>query len=131
MRPRGSARVASLFYLRRPASPGSCALTATTSLTADATSAVGVVDTVMAYVLGATTREMAEAETQRRTGMTEQQWRALVGPYVHQIVQSGRYPQFVRAVRDAEDLDHGQRFESGLARFLDGIAVQLGDRRPS
>ncbi len=107
------------------------ALTATTSLTADATSAVGVVDTVMAYVLGATAREMAEAETQRRTGMTEQQWRALVGPYVQQIVQSGRYPQVTKAVREAEDLDHEQRFESGLACVLDGIASRRAGRRPS
>ncbi len=107
------------------------ALTATTSLTADATSAAGVVDTVMAYVLGATAREMAEAETQRRTGMTEQEWRALVGPYVRQIVQSGRYPQVARAVREAEDLDHEQRFEFGLACVLDGIASRLADRRPS
>jgi AcrR family transcriptional regulator len=107
------------------------ALAATTSLTADATSAVGVVDTVMAYVLGAATREMAEAETQRHTGMTEQEWRALVGPYVRQIVQSGRYPQLARAVREAEDLDHEQRFESGLACVLDGIASRPADRRPS
>jgi AcrR family transcriptional regulator len=104
------------------------ALTAAASLTADATSAVGVVDTVMAYVLGATAREMAEAETQRRTGMTEQQWRALVGPYVQQIVRSGRYPQLARAVREAEDLDHEQRFASGLACVLDGIAARRADQ---
>ncbi len=107
------------------------ALTAAASLTADATSAVGVVDTFMAYVLGATAREMAEAETQRRTGVTEQQWRALVGPYVQQIVRSGRYPQLARAVREAEDLDHEQRFESGLACVLDGIAARLADQRPA
>jgi AcrR family transcriptional regulator len=104
------------------------ALTATASLTADATSATGVVDTVMAYVLGATARELAEAETQRRTGMTEQEWRASVAPYVRQIVHSGRYPQLARAIRDAEDLDHEQRFEFGLACVLDGIATRLGDR---
>jgi AcrR family transcriptional regulator len=107
------------------------ALAATTSLTADATSAVGVVDMIMAYVLGAAAREMAEAETQRRTGMTEQEWRARVGPYVQQIVQSGRYPQLARAVLEAEDLDHEQRFESGLACVLDGIASRLANRRPS
>ncbi len=107
------------------------ALTATTSLTTDATSATGVVDTVMAYVLGATARETAEAETQRRTGMTEQEWRASVGPYVQQIVQSGRYPQVARSVREAKDPDHEQRFEFGLACVLDGIASQLADHQRS
>jgi AcrR family transcriptional regulator len=107
------------------------ALAATVSLTANPTSAVGVVDTIMAYVLGATAREMAEAETQRRTGTTEQQWRALVGPYVQQIVQSGRYPRLAWVVCDADALDHEQRFESGLACVLDGIASRLGDRPPT
>jgi AcrR family transcriptional regulator len=106
------------------------ALTSATSLTSDATASVSVVDTVMAYVLGATARELAEAEAQRRTGMTEPEWRASVGPYVQQIVQSGRYPQVARSVTEAEDLDHERRFEFGLACVLDGIASQLADQGP-
>ena len=74
---------------------------------------------------------MAEAETQRRTGMTEQEWRTSVGPYVRQIVHSGRYPQLARAIREAEDLDHEQRFEFGLACVLDGIASRVGRRASS
>jgi hypothetical protein len=74
---------------------------------------------------------MAETETQRRTGVTEQEWRALVGLYVQQILQSGRYPQFARAVREAEDLDGEQRCASGLACVLDGIASRVADRRLS
>jgi hypothetical protein len=83
-----------------------------------------VVDTLMAYVLGATARELAEAETRRRTGMTEDQWRQLVGPYVREIVHSGQYPHLARTIREADDRDDQQRFEFGLACVLDGIAAR-------
>jgi hypothetical protein len=36
---------------------------------------------------------MGEAEAQRRTGLSEQEWQQQVGPYVQeQIIASGRYP---------------------------------------
>ncbi len=100
------------------------ALHAASALTTDATSASAVVDTLMAYVLGATARELAEVETQRRTGMTEDEWRQLVGPYVQEIVHSGKYPHLARVVREADDRDDEQRFEFGLACVLDGIAAR-------
>jgi AcrR family transcriptional regulator len=102
------------------------ALHAAASLTGDPTSAAAAVDTLMAYVLGATARELAEAETQRRTGLTEDEWRRLVGPYVREIVHSGQYPYLARAVLEGRDSDHGQRFEFGLGCVLDGIAARLG-----
>jgi hypothetical protein len=100
------------------------ALHAANALTTDATSASTVVDTLMAYVLGATARELAEAQTRRRTGMTEDTWRQLVGPYIQQVIHSGQYPHLARVTREADDRDHQQRFEFGLACILDGVAAR-------
>jgi Tetracyclin repressor-like, C-terminal domain len=69
-------------------------------------------------VIGATARELTEAETRRRTDMTEDEWRQLVGPYVQKIVHSGHYPHLARVIREADDRDYEQRFEFGLACVL-------------
>ena len=101
------------------------ALTAATALTPDVTLAAGVVDTVLAYVFGAVARELAEEQARRRTGLTKDQWRDSVAPYIRDVIASGGYPQFARMVRDAEDADPGQRFDFGLACVLDGIAARV------
>ncbi|MQY08372.1 TetR/AcrR family transcriptional regulator [Actinomadura macrotermitis] len=103
------------------------ALGAAAALTPDATLASCAVDTVAAYVLGAVAGELAEAQAQRRTGLTEDEWRASVGPYIRKVVESGDYPHFARRVVDAEDPDATERFEFGLACVLDGLAARLGD----
>jgi hypothetical protein len=83
---------------------------------------------VVAYVFGAVAGELAEAQAQRRTGLTEEQWRASVGPYIREVIESGAYPQFARRVTEAEDPDPEQRFEFGLACVLDGVAARAGGR---
>lgn len=100
------------------------ALRATSALTTDATSASAVVNTLMAYVHGATARELAATETQQRTGMTEDEWRQVVGPYIQEIVRSGQYPHLARVIGEADDRDDEQQFEVGLAYVLDGIAAR-------
>ena len=100
------------------------ALTAAAALTPDITLAAQVVDAALAYVFGAVGQELAEAQARRRTGLTEDQWRASVGPYVRGVIDSGAYPQFARRVLEADDSDPGQRFDFGLACVLDGIAVR-------
>jgi AcrR family transcriptional regulator len=99
------------------------ALGAASALTSDASLAANVVATVRAYVFGAVADELAEVHAQRRTGLTEEQWRASLGPYVRQIIDSGAYPHFARRVLEAEDPDPEQRFEFGLACVLDGVAA--------
>nr|BFF04937.1 TetR/AcrR family transcriptional regulator C-terminal domain-containing protein [Streptoalloteichus tenebrarius] len=101
------------------------ALGAATALTPDITLAAHVVDTVLAYVFGSVAGELAEAQAQRRTGLTEDQWRASVGPYIREVIASGAYPLFARRVTEAEDPTPDQRFEFGLACVLDGVAARV------
>ncbi|WP_042431800.1 TetR/AcrR family transcriptional regulator [Streptacidiphilus anmyonensis] len=82
--------------------------------------------TVMAYVRGFVMSEIAEAETIRRTGVTEDQYRSALGPYLAGVLAEGRHPLLSRFVHDAEDHPDPDRvFASGLDRVLDGIAVDL------
>lgn len=94
-------------------------------LTSDATLAAVAVDTVTAYVLGAVGGEIAELQASRRTGMTEDEWRASVGPYIREVVEGGEYPHFARRVVEADDLPPEHGFEVGLACVLDGLAARI------
>lgn len=99
------------------------ALGAATALTPDITLAAKVVGTVLAYVLGAVAAELAEIQAQRRTGLTEEQWQAGVGPYIQEVIDGGNHPHVARQVVEADDADPEQRFEFGLACVLDGVAA--------
>ncbi|NIH79850.1 TetR/AcrR family transcriptional regulator [Amycolatopsis viridis] len=94
-------------------------------VTGDPTLAAMVVNTLNTHVLGAVSAELAELEVQRRTGMTEDEWRDWVGGYVRQVVESGRYPHFARRVLEAGDPDPATRFEFGLECLLTGIEAAL------
>ncbi|WP_327093689.1 TetR/AcrR family transcriptional regulator [Nocardia vinacea] len=100
-------------------------LSAATELTSDITDAAAIVDTVHAYVFGVTAAQLAEEQAQRRTGLTEDQWRETVAPYIREVIESNEYPNFARRVRDAADTDADQRFEFGLGCVLDGIAARV------
>ncbi|WP_198035282.1 TetR/AcrR family transcriptional regulator [Streptacidiphilus rugosus] len=82
--------------------------------------------TVMAYVRGYVMSELAEAETIRRTGVSEDDYRSAVGPYLKRVMAEGRHPLLARYVRDADDHpDPDVVFGRGLDQVLDGIAVTL------
>ncbi|MFE3449396.1 TetR/AcrR family transcriptional regulator [Nonomuraea sp. NPDC059194] len=98
------------------------ALTAAASLTSDIADAGSAVGLIRDYVRGAVMRELAEKETQRRTGQTEDEWRADVAPYMRKIVESGAYPRISRMTESA-DLSPAEQFSSGLRRILTGIAA--------
>ncbi|WP_345634924.1 TetR/AcrR family transcriptional regulator [Rugosimonospora acidiphila] len=100
------------------------ALTAAAGLTPDITVAADIIALIGNYVFGAASQELAEREAQRRTGQTEEQWRASVGPYIRQVIEGGGYPQFARQVIEAEDRTFAERFEFGLACLLDGIGAR-------
>jgi AcrR family transcriptional regulator len=101
------------------------AVGAALALTPDVTVGVNVVDTVTAYVLGAVAGELAEIQAQRRTGLTEAQWQASVGPYVRQLIDSGEYPNLSRRILEADDdASLEERFEFGLGCVLDGAAAR-------
>lgn len=101
------------------------ALAAAAQLTPDATLAANVIALLTRYVFGAVAAEVAEREVSRRTGLTEEQWRASVAPYIRDVVASGRYPQFARRVVEADELTPDDQFEFGLSCVLDGIAARL------
>ncbi|MCX4744368.1 TetR/AcrR family transcriptional regulator [Kitasatospora sp. NBC_01287] len=101
------------------------ALAAAAELTADPTLAVTLIRALNHYVLGAVSDELAEQDTRRRTGLTLEEWRASVGPYVRTIVESGEHPHFARSVIEAEDLDADHQFAFGLDCLLDGIAARV------
>ncbi|WP_438006898.1 TetR/AcrR family transcriptional regulator [Sorangium sp. So ce321] len=100
------------------------ALEAALSMGVDITTAGAVLATVMSFVHGSVLAELAEAEAQRRTDLSEAQWRAAVAPYVRKIIEEGRHPQFARRVLDAEDLDSEAQFAFGLDCLLDGLAAR-------
>jgi len=101
------------------------ALAAAGQLTPDITVASAVISLLTCYAFGAVGTELAEQEAQRRTGMTKEQWRHSVGPYIREVVASGAYPQFARRVVEAEDPDPDRQFEFGLDCLLDGVATRV------
>ncbi|MBG6134894.1 TetR/AcrR family transcriptional regulator [Longispora fulva] len=107
------------------------ALGAAGALTDDITLASDVMAVVVDYVVGAVSRELAELQARRRTGITEQEWRASVGPYIRQVVASGEYPRFARRVVEAADHTAEELFAFGLSCVLDGIAARVASSPPT
>jgi AcrR family transcriptional regulator len=104
-------------------------LRAMDGLDLDITTIRDLQNTVQSYVAGAVQTELAEAEARRRRGLTDEQWRASVAPYVRQVVESGRYPMFSRLITEAQDRSDDDRFEIGLRLVLDGITAFLDRHR--
>lgn len=100
------------------------ALAAAAGYSDDPAVSSGAVETVLAFVLGATAREVAERQAELRSGLTEGQWHLSVATYVQQVLDSGAYPHLEQMVRKVSDSDANVRFERGLACVLDGLAVQ-------
>lgn len=85
---------------------------------------------LFSYVRGVATSMEAEAEAERDTGMTSDEWMATQDAALNALVGAGPYPTARRVLRDADiDLDLDTLFEFGLARMLDGLAARLNPRR--
>ena len=85
--------------------------------------AVGAV--VYFFVIGFVLRELAQEQLQQRTGVTIQEWRAQVAPYIQQQLATGRYPNLQRAISSGGDLDNDAAFEFILNFILDAMAARL------
>jgi AcrR family transcriptional regulator len=86
--------------------------------------AIGAV--VYFFVIGFVLRELAQDQLQQRTGVTIQEWRAQVGPYIQQQLATGRYPNLQRATSSGgDDMDNDATFEFILTFILDAVAAQL------
>ncbi|MEQ4299827.1 winged helix-turn-helix transcriptional regulator [Plantactinospora sp. B6F1] len=83
--------------------------------------------TVSDYVQGAARYVQAEAEEERRTGVSSEQWWAAETPTLTRLLGTGRFPRLSRLIGQvgAAPGTVRQDFEFGLARVLDGIAVFL------
>ena len=77
------------------------------------------------FVIGFVLRELAQDQLPQRTGVTIQQWRAQVAPYIQQQLATGRYPNLQRADTSGGDLDNDAAFEFILNFILDAVAAQL------
>ena len=90
----------------------------------DMTTSRSILAMFNAYIVGFVLGEMGEAEAQRRTGLSEQEWQQQVGPYVQeQIIASGRYPHLAQALIEGEEPSSDEMFLFGLTRLLEGIAA--------
>jgi hypothetical protein len=77
---------------------------------------------VVGYVL----REVAQREVQRHTGVTVEEWRASVAPYIERVLATGEYPNLQRVIAGGGgELDSDAAFEFLLEFLLDGIAGRL------
>jgi AcrR family transcriptional regulator len=89
----------------------------------DMTTCMSLLEMFNAYIVGFVVGEMGEAEAQRRTGLSEQEWQQQMAPYVQeQIIASGRYPHLAQALVEAER-SSDETFRFGLTRLLEGIAA--------
>jgi AcrR family transcriptional regulator len=100
-------------------------MAAMSSLGVDLQTQGAVSAAVYFFVIGFVLRELAQEQVQQRTGMTVEQWRASVAPYIQQQLASGRYPNLQRVVSSGTDLDNDAAFEFILEFLLDAIAAQL------
>ncbi|OLF07347.1 hypothetical protein BLA60_27640 [Actinophytocola xinjiangensis] len=82
--------------------------------------------TVNAFTIGFVQIELSEQEARRRTGLSEQEWRERMAPYITGLLSTGKYPWLERIVHDAEDFpDPDETFERRLAHVLDGLTSGL------
>ena len=86
---------------------------------------------VDAFVVGVVQSELAGQEHRRRTGMTDEQWRRYMAPYVRKLLEGDRHPYLRRIVVEAEDFpDMDKTCERRLGYVLDGLRAGLvGDRK--
>lgn len=101
------------------------ALRAAAALTPDATLSSQAVRAVHAYVLGSVATQQADRGAEHRTGLTEDEWRRSLGPYVDEVIAAGDHPLLARHVLEAEDLTPDAEFTFGLDCLLDGLAARL------
>ncbi|MGS2640096.1 TetR/AcrR family transcriptional regulator [Streptosporangium sp. G12] len=85
---------------------------------------------VSAHVQGWALLLVNEVESERRTGVTMRQRRALKAPMLQEILESGRFPMLSRLHEERGDaIDLDEWFEFGLRRLLDGLAVLIEGHR--
>jgi AcrR family transcriptional regulator len=122
--------LASLLGGRPPLGPNSLrqdelSMAVVSGLEVDEQTRTAIPSAVYYFVVGYALREVAEREVQRHTGVTEEEWRASVAPYIERVLATGEYPNLQRVITGGGDLDSEAAFEFILGFILDGIAARL------
>lgn len=130
--------MASVTAVRPRLGPNSLAwaeygLEAMSSLDLDPDELLVASEVLHAYVRGFAASELATLQALQRAQLTDEEWTRDLAPYVNAVLESGRYPQFARIVRDAS-LPHADNrqellFTSGLQSVLDGLLAHSGAPR--
>lgn len=95
----------------------------------DPTALLHIHVTLFNYVRGLATALEPEAEAERDTGLTTDEWMDGQEAAMVAFAGSGRFANFLRGAMASEvDLDLDSLFEFGLVRLLDGLAVFLENR---
>ena len=82
--------------------------------------------TLFSFVRGLATNLEPEAEAERETGLTSDEWIETQHAALNAAAGSGAVASFLRTVRESDvDLSLDTLFEFGLPRLLDGLAVYL------
>jgi hypothetical protein len=86
---------------------------------------LGLAEILGAYLRGFVQKELGEAEAQRRSGLSEDEWRVSVAPYIHDhVIASGHYPYLAYYFSHVEEWNDEKRFDFGLDFLLDSISAQ-------
>lgn len=77
---------------------------------------------INAFIAAYAASELAGEQDRARTGRTVQQQWAALQPYLRDVVESGQYPVFARAVAASRKTrDPDEQFDRSLGRLLDGL----------
>ncbi|HEU5419039.1 MAG TPA: TetR/AcrR family transcriptional regulator [Streptosporangiaceae bacterium] len=97
-------------------------------LTADDT--LAVVGTLLTFVRGHVSTELAERQAGERSGVSPAQWMAAQGRYGEEIIGGGRYPALSKIMVEATSPHDPDRFATsftaGLGYVLAGLAAAFG-----
>ncbi|WP_046469372.1 TetR/AcrR family transcriptional regulator [Allosalinactinospora lopnorensis] len=89
---------------------------------------VAAVESVDGYVRGVARLAADAAETERRTGVSQEAWEAAQEAFLREHADFSRYPRWVGAAAAGAFGDPVQNFEFGLQRILDGIEAVIRAR---
>lgn len=93
-----------------------------------------LVDVLHNYIEGALNEAREAREAEQRSGLTDEQWIAIVEPALQARLDPDRFPHLIKlgeAWREQRHLlsDPGYRFEQGLEVLLDGIGAFVARRQ--
>jgi AcrR family transcriptional regulator len=92
----------------------------------DADTMMNSIGVMNAFVYGFVQQELAEQEMQRQTGLSEQEWRKRMAPYIRGLIETGKYPRLQKVIVEGSDPeDHTVEFVAQLKIVIDGILASL------